>query len=426
MRIKVLLPGMAGFIIALTGPSFAEDKAATQGVRWIASYTGEAAANPVGGLRKSQAFAGQALIGAEFDMSRLAGVKGGRVKLYITNRHGENLQEKAIGNNTSVQEIYGTQNTHLAVLSWEQQLLDERLTIEAGRLPANISFLSSPLYCHFQGNSVCGNPTFVFKTSNFTYWPASSWGAHAKGWLTDKTYLHVGAYEVNPERKTERDHGIDFGTAQMTGVIYPWEFGYSTTFDNDSHPRNYRVGGWVDTGDYEDPLYDDQGGIRVLTRRPALMRSGRTGVFTRFDQVIWRRDDISKHNLSVFGVAMAGTSGHLAERSFFDLGIVRTGTFRGRDQDTIGFVISHQVFTGEALQAIRAARLHAGGDGDIPRSQTMMELAYGAQITPQLRVSPNLQYIHNPDQTSVPFRTQDIKDAFVVGFKFTFDPMTRN
>ncbi len=40
------------------------------------------------------------------------------------------------------------------------------------------------IYCNFQTNSACGNPTFVFKTSNFTFWPVSSWGAHAKAWLT--------------------------------------------------------------------------------------------------------------------------------------------------------------------------------------------------------------------------------------------------
>src|SRR5262249_42044848 len=41
--------------------------------------------------------------------------------------------------------------------------------LEAGRLPANLSFLSSPLCAYLQTNSACGSPTFVFKTSNLTF-----------------------------------------------------------------------------------------------------------------------------------------------------------------------------------------------------------------------------------------------------------------
>ena len=97
------------------------------------------------------------------------------------------------------------------------------------------------------------------------------------------------------------------------------------------------------------------------------------------------------------------------------------GTFPSRDKDTIGFVVNDQHFTNIALDAIRAARVSAGGTPDIPTHETMMELAYGAQLTPALRISPNLQYILHPDQMSVPFRTSDIPNAFIIGFKFTLD-----
>jgi porin len=65
-----------------------------------------------------------------------------------------------------------------------------------------------------------------------------------------------------------------------------------------------------------------------------------------------------------------------------------------------------------------------GGDGNIRRHQYMMELAYGAQINAAIRISPNIQYILHPDQTGAPFRTKDIGNAFVFGFKFTIDAPT--
>jgi len=196
---------------------------ADRGITLSLSYTGEAAVNLDGGLRRDAAYAGQVYVGADLDMAKIAGVDGATIHAAVTNRHGENLAAIALGNNTSVQEIYGTQNTHLAILTWEQKL--GPLTVEAGRSQANVHFLNSPLYCNFQSNSACGNPTFVFKNSNFTYFPASSWMAHAKLDLTPEVFAHAGVYEVNPDRKRPNDRGFNFSTRNATGVIVPWEIG---------------------------------------------------------------------------------------------------------------------------------------------------------------------------------------------------------
>lgn len=396
---------------------------AGQGVTLSLSYTGEAATNVSGGLRRDAAHAGQVYVGADLDLDKMLGIGGAALHIAVTNRHGKNLAAMAIGNNTSVQEIYGTQNTHLAILTWQQTFLDGRLDIEAGRSQANIHFLNSPLYCHFQTNSVCGNPTFVFKNSNFTYFPASSWMAHAKVHFTPKVMLHAGIYEVNPDRKRASDHGFNFSAKNATGVIVPWELSYGTDFSNDRLPRRYILGGWFDRGDYADPLRDDQGGIAIRTGRPAANRHGRSGLYFRFDQMLTRPDPTSQRGLSLFGVAMANLSGQVEESRYLGVGLVQTGTFAGRDADTIGFAINDQRFSGLAMQRMNAARVAAGGRDDIRRHQYMMELAYGLQVNRAIRLSPNLQYVLHPDQTGAPDRSRNIRDAFVLGFKFTVDAM---
>ena len=397
---------------------------ADDGITLALSYTGEAATNVSGGLRRDAAYAGQIYVGADLDMDRIVGIGGGTIHAAITNRHGESLSALALGNNTSVQEIWGTQNTHLAILTWEQKLLNDRLMIEAGRSQANIHFLNSPIYCNFQGNSGCGNPTFVFKNSNFTYFPASSWMIRAKAEVLPHVTVHVGAYEVNPDRKRASDHGFNPSIKNATGVIVPWELGYSNEGEGVRLPGHYIVGGWFDRGDYADPLRDDQGGIAILTGRAAQTRNGRSGIYFRFDQRLTRPDPRSQRGLSVFGVAMTNLSGRVEESRFLDFGVVQTGTFPGRDADTIGFMISDQRFSDLAMERMRAARASAGGDGKIQRHQYMMELAYGAQLGPAIRISPNVQYILHPDQTGAPFRTRDIRDALIVGFKFTIDAPT--
>lgn len=397
---------------------------ADEGITLALNYTGEAAGNVSGGLRRASAYTGQVYMGADFDMDRIAGIGGGTLHFAVTNRHGKSLSNIAIGNNTSVQEVWGTQNTHLAILTWEQKLLDGRVNIEAGRSQANIHFLNSPLYCNFQTNSACGNPTFVFKNSNFTYFPASSWMIHARANFTPQWFLHVGAYEVNPDRKQADDNGFSFSTRNATGVVVPWEAGYADDAGRTRMPGHYILGGWFDRGDYADPLRDENGGIAILTGRSPATLHGRSGLYFRFDQMLTRPDPRSKRGLALFGVAMANLSGRVEESHYLELGLLQTGTFKGRDADTLGFLINDQQFSDLAVERMRAARVAGGGDGHIHRHQYMMELAYGAQLNAAMRISPNIQYIVNPDQTGAPFRPRDIGNALVFGLKFTVDAPT--
>lgn len=379
------------------------------GITLTLNYTGEAAANPSGGIRQGSAYAGQVYLGADFDMQKIANLDGMTMHVAVTQRHGRNLAADSIGNNTSVQEVYGTQNLHLAVLTIEQKLLNGRLDITAGRAIANIAFLNNPLYCDFQTNSACGNPTFVFKDSNFTYFPASSWGGDARFAFTPSTYIHSGIYEVNPVDKTFLSHGLDFSGEHATGVVIPTELGYTTA------SGLYAIGGWYDTGAYADPLDNIQGQPAIISGQPYASHHDRSGMFFRFTQ------NVNDHGLAVFGVAMTRTSGRVNENQYYELGAVQTGTFPNRPLDTAGFVINDQEFSSLFTGNIAAARQSAGGSGNIPRREIMMELNYAAQITPSVRIMPNLQYIINPDQSGEPFRKTNIANAFVIGVKFTID-----
>ncbi len=379
------------------------------GVSISLNYTGEAAANPSGGIRQGSDYAGQVFLGGDFDMDKIAGLSGTSVHIAVTQRHGRNLAADYIGNNTSVQEVYGTQNVHLAYFTIEQKLFDNRLDITAGRTVANIAFLNSPLYCQFQSNSACGNPTFIFKDSNFTYFPASSWGGDAKFLFTPDSYIHAGLYEVNPVDKTFLAHGFDFSGSHATGVVIPAEIGF--TPDNNL----YAVGGWYDTGAYSDPLNDATGQPALLAGQPYATHHDRSGLFLRFNQ------KVDATGLTVFGVFMTKLTGQVNENQYYELGAVQTGTFAGRDQDTIGFVVNDQEFSNAFLNNIAYARESVGGTGNIPHREIMMELNYDAKLTPWMTATPNLQYIINPDQSAEPYRKTNIKNAFVVGLKFTVD-----
>jgi carbohydrate-selective porin OprB len=78
-----------------------------QSAQIVASYTAEAAANPIGGIREGAEYAGRISLDALLPLGRHG--THGTLRMFVTSRHGQELAGSAIGNNTSVQEIYGPQ-----------------------------------------------------------------------------------------------------------------------------------------------------------------------------------------------------------------------------------------------------------------------------------------------------------------------------
>jgi len=400
--------------LLLTLPSLAAAADRGEVVSPKLSYTGEAAATLDGGKNSGTAYAGQLMFGADVNLEAAFGWQGATIKAYGINRHGTNLAASSTGNSTSVQEIYGGQGTRLANLTLEQKLLDDRLVLEAGRSVANIHFLGSELCQYFQGNSACGNPTYVFRTSNFTWWPVSSWMADATTWLTPDVYLRVGAYQVDPSQAEDGQHGLKWSTHQATGWIVPYTIGWRSPASARLRAR-YELGGWQDNSTYRDPLRDINGMTAVLSGQDYANRHGRSGAFARFEQQL--TGDGSDRGLTVFGAVLKGTSGQLIEDHFLQAGLVQKGTFASRPQDSIAFVVTQQKYSGIALENLRLARAAAGGSGTPHGSQVMMELSYGIQLTPQLRIAPNLHYIMHPDQFNEPARQRDLPDALIAGLR---------
>lgn len=400
--------------LLLTLPSLAAAADPGEVVSPKLSYTGEAAATLDGGKNSGTAYAGQLMFGADVNLEAAFGWQGATIKAYGINRHGTNLAASSTGNSTSVQEIYGGQGTRLANLTLEQKLLNDRLVLEAGRSVANIHFLGSELCQYFQGNSACGNPTYVFRTSNFTWWPVSSWMADATTWLTPDVYLRVGAYQVDPSQAEDGQHGLKWSTHQATGWIVPYTIGWRSPASARLRAR-YELGGWQDNSTYRDPLRDVNGMPAVLSGQDYANRHGRSGAFARFEQQL--TGDGSGRGLTVFGAVLKGTSGQLIEDHFLQAGLVQKGTFASRPQDNIAFVVTQQKYSGIALENLRLARAAAGGSGTPHGSQVMMELSYGMQLTPQLRIAPNLHYIVHPDQFNEPARQRDLPDALIAGLR---------
>ncbi len=122
----------------------------------------------------------------------------------------------------------------------------------------------------------------------------------------------------------------------------------------------------------------------MLTGLPPATRFGRSGVYARFDQMVWRPDPAGIQGLTPVRRRHGGHLGRLVEDYFLEIGALQTGTFAGRPFDTVGFVVNTQKFSPLALSNIVLAQNSLGIDRTIPRQQIMMELNYGIQVAPSV------------------------------------------
>ena len=182
------------------------------GVALTFTYIGEAAGNPTGGIKQGAAYSEQIFGGLDFDLKTIVGLDGGFVHFAMVERNGQSDSASFIGNDTAVQEIYGQQKLRLTLFTYQQKFLDGKIDITLGRSGGNDDFLTSPLYCLFESNAICGSPVYIFQTTNFTAFPASGYAGIGKIFLTDKVYLHVGAYAADPENTAPTEIGYNLGS----------------------------------------------------------------------------------------------------------------------------------------------------------------------------------------------------------------------
>ena len=373
-----------------------------QGIALRGHYIAEIAGNPSGGLAQGTTYSHQVDVGADLDLSTLIGLAGGSLHVTFTERTGYSLSQSFIGNLISVQEIWGQgQNVRLAELAYVQSAMDGRLESRVGWIHASDDFATSPLYCYFMNNGFCGQVATVIN-SGFSIFPTGTWGGRLKARPVDDIYLMSGVYEVNPTLALP-PNGFKLSTAGATGVIVPAQLGWQPRVGPGQLPGHYRVGGYYDTS--EAPyLGSPVGGTQS-------MATGRWGVWLQGDQMLYRPDPGSIRHLTAFAVfGYAGPATALLQ-TYWQLGLVKKGTFADRDHDQVGLAVNSSRFSSALVAAQNQANALVPGSTGVQSAETTIELNYRLQATPFLSLMPNVQYVIRPNGLAT------IADALVLGLQ---------
>lgn len=380
----------------------------------------EFAGNVSGGTRQGATFANQIGIQNDINWERLAGITGLSTHVIMVNRSGSS-DSRVFGDNLlPVQEIYGSGGNvavHLVSVYAQETLLDKRLDIAAGRMNVENDFASSPLYCGFMNNGLCGDPKALPGGDiGHSAYPDAVWSARVKVRPTDQTYVTTGVYEVNQGLYSDANFrtGFKFDTSQDSGFYLPIELGWEPLLGAAKLPGHYKLGFGYDTSSN----YKDFGNPLAAAGVPGYdtkTRGGNSQFWALADQMLVRNGDGDRNGLIALAGLVVNDGNNTAYANQYFLGLLDHGFWAARPDDGVGLLatyvsVSNRLGNVEAAELANGLPLSNNATG-IQSHEMILETNYDIHVVNGLNFQPDFQYVIRPNAQS------NIENAAVFGFR---------
>ncbi|GAN54076.1 carbohydrate porin [Tanticharoenia sakaeratensis] len=379
-----------------------------KGVGIVVDYTSESAMALDAGNPGDTGYAHQIGVELDLDWDKLIGWRGFVTHAVIVNRAGHNMAadfgDKSLN---GFEEIYGgggNTAVHLVYVYGTQNLFHDKLQIAVGKMPVNIDFSASPLFCTFMNKSMCGNPKSLTRgAAGFGTYPGSTYGTRVRYWPTHGIYAQAGLYGVNPDLNTNKYDrtGFNFNTNLYTGVYVPVEIGVIPTFGHNQLVGHYKIGIAYDSSNYADNYYDIDNAPLALTKKAARMDNGKTQLWVEGDQMLIRNGHGPLNGLYVMTGIVRNTPESSPYLYQYYFGVVDRGFWRARPLDTFGIEVSRVTASSELvstqwLDYARGIKLPA--NATYPQSHlSVLEATYSIHVLPGLTIQPDYQRIMRPN-----------------------------
>jgi len=397
------------------------------GVEISASYTNNIAGNPVGGTSAGFTYTDNVSFGLELNFEKLIGWKGLSVTVSGLNRAGSSLSQNNIGNQFTVQQVYGGQTVMFYALLFEQKLLDDKISIKAGRFAAGDDFASSPIYWLYMNNGIDGNPQALPVNTCFSAYPWAVWAARLRVDPTPECNAMFGVYQVS-NRVFGRSsyHGLDWSIQPNDGVLMVSQFGWTPEFfkrpvEKAAAPDGKSVAetkarsegktfkavspdtemkglpGHYWFGAYYSPWNFAQFGTSATA-------TNSYGFYWHADQMVWQKSPGSDQGLTLWSSFVLSPQQNIAKLPFqANAGVVYKGLIPTREQDYTIFGLVYGKFSNNYARTVAAS-----GNG-YPQYEMVLEWGYRINFTKFAYVQPDLQWVINPGGTG------NIPNALVLG-----------
>lgn len=376
----------------------------------------EFAGNVSGGIKQGATSANQVAFSADIDWQKLAGVTGLSTHVIFVNRSGASDSQMFGDNVAPVQEIYGAGGdvaVHLVSAYAEEVMLKGQLDVAAGWMNVENDFASSPLYCNYTNNDLCGDPKALPGGDlGHSAYPDAVWGGRIRVRPTPETYVVTGVYGVNRDLYGQADStGFDFAMPHASGVYVPIQAAYEPKFGADHLPGHYVIGFGYDTSRFQsfsNALPAGAGGTMSS-------HDGNTQFWILVDQMLMRNGPGGQDGLIALAGFIRNDPDNSAYAQQYFVGLLDYGFWRARPQDGVGLLFTYFAMSG-TLGKVQAEEQALGiplsnSASGIQTNEMLLELDYNIHVWRGLDFRPNFQYVIRPNAQST------LHDAAVFGFK---------
>lgn len=361
------------------GRTYLED----HGVKLNGSYTFDWSSVWSGGVKNVASTRTLLDINAAADFEKLFGWKGGTfyVDFYSSDMRGGT---EDVGSLESVDNIETGKNLdQIAEVWFEQKLFDDHLRIKAGKIDAVGEFA----FVNASSDHIHGTAGVLNTIVGFPTYPDPATGVVAFVYPTSQVYVGAGLFDgatVDGFPTGRRGPASFFSDDRSSSWFSIGEVGLTWKSVASMGAGRVALGGW-----YHSATFDAFDGKR---------HDGTGGVYVMAEQQFWARGEGADAARGLFGWVQYGHAD--AEISAFEnqygAGVKLVGTFPTRDDDTTG-----AFFTFSQLS----------DKGGFDEDESALELFYTVQVTPAVKIKPDLQFVFNPGGDKA------IDDAVVGGLR---------
>ena len=359
-------------------------KLVDKGITLTGDYSSETISNLHGGIKRGTRYAQQIRVGAKFDLSKLLDTPdAGFVQILVNDRRGHSATEDLLGNRLSAQENYGGEYTRLTEFSYQRNLFSPDVSAKIGYMVMGTDFGGMPILTNFVSAGFCAHPLTMSSGSGWGNYPTAHWGGELRYDVNDSLTLQTAVFQVNPEHNSLPSEAFSMPSHDSTGAILPLE----AIFNNNAFLNGQYKVGWY---------YDSSNSQKIGSTEKS---SNRTGAYVLMDQAIWRDEQDPESVLRLFGQAATSNAATSPMRRWYSVGLVKQKPFASRPHDSISFGYGRAVLNSRTRDVQEAAATSFGESemiANLDNGEQMIELNYGAQVTPWLLLRPDLQYYIEP------------------------------
>ena len=348
------------------------------------NWTGEVWGNANGGIRTGMTLDMLLTAGFGVDLNQVAGWKGFSANATFYWYQGQS-PDKNVGAFNSPTDYDSTNLTRVFTAYLAKQWLGGRLQARVGEVTADDTFFQTPSAALFLNAGITAPPVLFSQglaNGDFAVpqYPVGSPGVWGHYQTADQQWdFYTAVYDGDAGPDVSHYHGLGFRTGNGALVIGEADWHYAVNGLNGT----LRAGGYYHSGYFTD----------WQTNQP---QRGIEGGYAMIEQMLWQKKAADGSIQPVLsGYAYAGRAGP-AERvmvqTSFSAGVNWYAPLPFAPNDLAGVAVLYTGFSPDyTSSAFNPAPL-----GAMTASETVVEAAYQAVLTPWISVEPDVQVIFNP------------------------------